>query len=284
MLSYRHAFHVGNHADVLKHMVLIQVMSHAILKDKPLWYIDTHAGAGIYALDKGYSTQIAEFKEGIGRLWDADNLPELLSDYIHAVRQFNPDGILRRYPGSPILAHYKLRPNDRLRLFELHPNDYQFLQQSFRTINANPRQLLLKAEDGFTGIKSLLPPPPRRAVILIDPPYEDKKDYQRVVDMLDDSLRRFATGTYIIWYPVLQRPEPRQMLTKLKKLPMESWVHVNLTVKSPSIDGFGMRGSGLFVINPPYTLPGKLEESMPNLAKLLAVDQSSAYGLEYQIN
>ncbi|PKO92934.1 MAG: 23S rRNA (adenine(2030)-N(6))-methyltransferase RlmJ [Betaproteobacteria bacterium HGW-Betaproteobacteria-1] len=286
MLSYRHAFHVGNHADVLKHIVLLQVLQHATQKDKPFWYIDTHAGAGNYALDKGYATQNAEFAGGIGQLWDIHGLPQAIADYIDLVRSFNPDHALRHYPGSPVLAFSAMRADDRLRLFELHPNDYKLLNQSFKALGLGPnnRRVMTEAQDGFAGIKALLPPPPRRAVVLIDPPYEEKKDYQRVVDMLKDSLTRFATGTYIIWYPLLQRPEPQQMLEKLKKLPLKSWLHVSLTVQTPSIDGFGMHGSGLFIVNPPYTLPQLLTETMPVLLEKLGLDEGADYVLESQIS
>lgn len=285
MLSYRHAFHVGNHADVLKHTVLLQVLKHAAQKDKPFWYIDTHAGAGSYALDKGYATQNAEFSGGIGQLWDVKDLPLAVADYIALVRSFNPDQSLRHYPGSPILAYSAMRPDDRLRLFELHPNDYKLLNQSFKSLGLGPgnRKVMTEAKDGFAGIKALLPPPQRRAVILIDPPYEEKKDYQRVVEMLKDSLVRFATGTYIIWYPLLQRPEPQQMVDKLKKLPLKNWLHVSLTVHTPSIDGFGMHGSGLFIANPPYTLPQLLVETMPILLEKLGMDEGADYVLESQI-
>lgn len=285
MLSYRHAFHVGNHADVLKHTVLLQVLKHAAQKDKPFWYIDTHAGAGSYTLDKGYATQNAEFSGGIGQLWDVKDLPLAVADYIALVRSFNPDQSLRHYPGSPILAYSAMRPDDRLRLFELHPNDYKLLNQSFKSLGLGPgnRKVMTEAKDGFAGIKALLPPPQRRAVILIDPPYEEKKDYQRVVEMLKDSLVRFATGTYIIWYPLLQRPEPQQMVDKLKKLPLKNWLHVSLTVHTPSIDGFGMHGSGLFIVNPPYTLPQLLAETMPILLEKLGMDEGADYVLESQI-
>lgn len=285
MLSYRHAFHVGNHADVLKHTVLLQVLKHAAQKDKPFWYIDTHAGAGSYTLDKGYATQNAEFSGGIGQLWDVKDLPLAVADYIALVRSFNPDQSLRHYPGSPILAYSAMRPDDRLRLFELHPNDYKLLNQSFKSLGLGPgnRKVMTEAKDGFAGIKALLPPPQRRAVILIDPPYEEKKDYQRVVEMLKDSLVRFATGTYIIWYPLLQRPEPQQMVDKLKKLPLKNWLHVSLTVHTPSIDGFGMHGSGLFIVNPPYTLPQLLVETMPILLEKLGMDEGADYVLESQI-
>jgi 23S rRNA (adenine2030-N6)-methyltransferase len=142
---------------------------------------------------------------------------------------------------------------------------------------------MIDAEDGFSSIKALLPPPSRRAVVLIDPPYEDKQDYRRVVDSLQDSLQRFATGCYMLWYPLLQRPEPQQMLERLRKLEPASWLNVCLTVENPSIDGFGMFGSGLFIINPPWILPAILAEVIPELVKLLAHDNSASFTLDSHI-
>jgi 23S rRNA (adenine2030-N6)-methyltransferase len=285
MLSYRHAFHAGNHADVLKHIVLLQALKHATQKDKPFWYIDTHAGAGMYALDKGYATQNAEHAGGISRLWNTSDLPPAIKEYVHLIRRFNPDKSLKHYPGSPLLAYSAMRADDRLRLFELHPNDYKLLNQSFKHLGltADNRRVMTQAQDGFAGIKALLPPPPRRAVVLIDPPYEEKQDYNRVVEMAKDSISRFATGTYLIWYPLLQRPEPLQMVDKLKKLHPANWLDVTLTVQTPAIGGFGMHGSGLFVINPPWTLPDTLNSVMPVLLDKLALDQGAAWTLASEI-
>ncbi len=279
MLSYRHAFHAGNHADVLKHYVLGLVLAHTAQKDKPFWYIDTHAGAGMYSLNEGYATQNAEFEEGINKLLTANNLPQSLADYVAQIKSFNTDA-LTFYPGSPIIAQQYLRADDRMRLFELHPNDYKLLVENFQGYS---RQVKVEMQNGFTGIKACLPPPPRRAVVLIDPPYEDKQDYQYVVDAIKDSLKRFSTGTYIVWYPILQRPEPEQMIEDLLQLNAPDWLHVSLSINAPSPEGFGMHGSGLFIINPPWTLPKTLEESMPVLTQLLALDNSAGYTLDYQI-
>jgi 23S rRNA (adenine2030-N6)-methyltransferase len=294
MLSYRHAFHVGNHADVLKHLVLIQVLKHAAQKDKPFWYIDTHAGAGMYALDKGFALQNTEYDSGISRLWDASDLPVAVADYVALVKKFNPGHVAdhskpKRYPGSPAIA-YDLarqanRDQDRLRLFELHPNDCKLLGQAFRELGHAPasKKVMIDMADGFAGIKALLPPPPRRAVVLIDPPYEEKQDYVRVVDMVKDSLQRFSTGTYIVWHPMLSRPEPQKMIDKLKSLPLKNWLHVTLSIQAPSLDGFGMYGSGLFIINPPWNLPEILAQTMPSLVKMLGQDNDAGFTLDYQI-
>ena len=285
MLSYRHAFHAGNHADVLKHFTLMQVLQHATQKDKPLWYIDTHAGAGMYALDKGYATQNAEHESGIARLWSRTDLPAVLADYAALVKKFNSGGQLKRYPGSPAFAYELLRSEDRLRLFELHPNDCKLLRQYFKEAGHLPtsHKVMIAAEDGFAGLKAILPPPPRRAVVLIDPPYEEKQDYRRVLDALKDSLQRFATGTYIVWFPLLQRPEPQQLQEKLQKLGLPGWLQITLTVQTPAPEGFGMHGSGLFIVNPPWTLPKTLAEVMPYLVNVLGQDANAGFSLEYEI-
>lgn len=280
MLSYRHAFHAGNHADVLKHYVLGLVLAYTKQKDKPFWYIDTHAGAGMYSLQDGYATQNYEFEEGISKLLAAPNLPESLADYVAQIQSFNAANTLALYPGSPMVAEAYLRADDKMRLFELHPRDYELLSENFAGFG---RQVKVEMQNGFKGLKSCLPPPPRRAVVLIDPPYEDKQDYQYVVNAIQDSVKRFPTGTYIIWYPLLQRPEPAEMVDSLLALNLPNWLHVSLSIEAPSAEGFGMYGSGLFVINPPWTLPKTLEESMPVLTDLLALDGSANFTLGSQI-
>lgn len=286
MLSYRHAFHAGNHADVLKHFVLMQILAYYTLKDKPFWYIDTHAGAGMYELNTGYAAQNEEYETGISKLWQANDLPSELDNYVGYIKSLNQPSNpktakLNLYPGSPICAKALLRQDDKMRLFELHPSDFEILRENFR---GEQHQVKIDMSNGFAGIKAILPPPTRRAVVLIDPPYEEKQDYNRVVEMLQESLQRFATGTYIIWYPLLQRAEPAQMIEKLKALELEDWMNVSLTVQSPAIDGFGMYGSGLFIVNPPWTLPKILETVMPYLAEKLGVDDGASFEIDSHIN
>jgi 23S rRNA (adenine2030-N6)-methyltransferase len=291
MLSYRHAFHAGNHADVLKHFLTIQLLRYLGQKDTPYMYIDTHSGAGVYALDGGYAAKNAEFETGISRLWDRKDLPVPLAEYVNLVKALNPSGKMRYYPGSPYCADKILRDEDRLRLFELHPSDCKILQDNFRKVeahaaaqgqrnNARGKRVLIQQGDGFLGLKALLPPPSRRGLVLIDPPYEDKSDYRRVKDTLADALTRFATGTYAIWYPVLQRLESRQFPDKLKQLPANNWLNVTLTVSAPAPDGFGLRSSGMFVLNPPWTLAPILNETMPYLVVALGQDATASFTLE----
>lgn len=291
MLSYRHAFHAGNHADVLKHLVQIQLLKYLNQKDTPYMYIDTHSGAGVYALDGNYAAKNAEFETGISKLWDRKDLPEPLADYVQVIKALNPSGKLRYYPGSPYCADAIMRERDRLRLFELHPADSKLLADNFRKLEAHAaeqgkrptvrgKRVMIERANGFQGLKALLPPPSRRGLVLIDPPYEDKTDYRTVVQTVSDALTRFATGTYAVWYPVLNRLESRQMPDKLKRLPANGWLNVTLSVTTPSPDGFGLHSSGMFVHNPPWTLEPMLRELMPYLVKTLGGDEGAGFTLE----
>ncbi|MDP2752241.1 MAG: 23S rRNA (adenine(2030)-N(6))-methyltransferase RlmJ [Rhodocyclaceae bacterium] len=280
MLSYRHAFHAGNHADVLKHCVLVQLLRHFNQKDKPYWFVDTHAGAGRYRLNSEHAKKNAEYTTGINRLWTRNDLPPLLADYVEQIRAFNPDNALHIYPGSPLLAWHLMRPADRLRLFELHGSDYRLLEKTFADTEPEGHRAAIRQADGFLEIKSVLPPPPRRGLVLIDPAYEDKRDYLRVIAALKEGLSRFPTGSYIIWTPSLQRGDARGLPEKLKKLPAKNWLHVALTVQKPAENGFGMHGSGLVILNPPWTLADALKETMPYLVSALGQDEHASFLLE----
>lgn len=277
MLSYRHAFHAGNHADVLKHMVLLQIAEYMAEKPAPFWIIDTHAGAGFYALESAQASKLGEYRDGIGRLWEQKGLPPAAVNYVEFVKMLNPDGKLRYYPGSPWLASQSLRESDRLRLYELHSTDVELLKANFKS---GGRQITVTAGDGFSGLKAILPPPSRRALVLIDPSYETRDDYNQVVKGLQDALKRFATGTYVLWYPMLSKIESRKLPDKLKRLGAPNWLNVTLEVSAPARDGYGMNGSGLFIINPPWSLEKTLRESLPKLTEILAQDQGAKFRLE----
>jgi 23S rRNA (adenine2030-N6)-methyltransferase len=277
MFSYRHGFHAGNHADVLKHTVLVHLLHYLAQKDKPLWFIDTHAGAAMYALDEDYALKNAEYETGIDRLWARADLPPPLADYVAQVRACNAEGALRRYPGSPQLAAQMLRKQDRLRLFELHNTESRLLQQYFR---GDAPRVMVQAGDGYAGLRAALPPPSRRALVLIDPSYEDKRDYRGVLTALRDAQKRFRSGVYALWYPQVQRRESRQLPEQLKRLQEKDWLQVTLTVKKPVAGGLGLHGSGMFVLNPPWLLPEALGAVMPYLAQVLGQDETAAYSLE----
>jgi 23S rRNA (adenine2030-N6)-methyltransferase len=277
MLSYRHGFHAGNHADVLKHVALVALLRLLTRKDKPLVVLDTHAGAGMYSLEQGFAVRNAEFRDGIARLWERTDLPAPVADYLDQVRAVNADGVLRQYPGSPRIALGVLRPQDRLRLFELHSTEGPILAQQFAQ---DSRRVTVTAGDGFAGLKAVLPPQSRRGLVLIDPSYELASDYRAVVAALRDGQRRFATGTYAVWYPLLQRRESIELPDKLRQAASADWLDVTLQVKAPSPAGLGLHGSGLFIANPPWKLSEQLRGIMPWLTQALAQDATAAFRLD----
>lgn len=198
MLSYRHSFHAGNHADVLKHTVQSLIITALKGKEKPFLYLDTHAGAGRYQLSGEHAERTGEYLEGIAKLWQRDDIPEALTPYLNAVKAYNSNGTLRLYPGSPLIARQLLREQDSINLTELHPSDFPLLRCEFQR---DSRAKVVR-EDGYQQLKSQLPPASRRGFILIDPPYELKTDYQAMVKGIQEGYKRFATGVYALWYPV----------------------------------------------------------------------------------
>ncbi len=277
MLSYRHGFHAGNHADVLKHIALVALVRLLARKDKPFVVIDTHAGAGMYSLEEGFARRNAEFRNGIALLWDRDDLPDLVADYVDQVRAANPDGVLRQYPGSPWIALQLLRPQDRLRLFELHSTEGRILTAQFAQAG---RRATVTAGDGFAGLKAVLPPPSRRGLVLIDPSYELVSDYRAVVAALREGMQRFATGTYAVWYPLLQRREAVRLPDALRRAAAADWVDIALQVKTPSPEGLGLHGSGMFIVNPPWQFSEQMRGIMPWLTQALAQDAGASFRVD----
>jgi len=294
MFSYRHAFHAGNHADVLKHTTLLAILRHLTQKDTALTFIDTHAGAGLYRLDGDYAHTSGEAAQGYlqwrSQTPNAEPLAPALQDYLELIDSFNAAGSHRVYPGSPFIMQRVMRPQDRMHLFELHPTDAKTLRGHVEQLQAG-RQIAVRQEDGFTGLKKLLPPPSRRAFVLCDPSYEMKSDYQSVQDMLEDALKRFATGTTMVWYPIIPRPEAHDLPRKLKAMAQRagrSWLHATLTVKTSKLTTDehgevvrpGLPASGVFVINPPHTLKAALEPALGQMAQRLAQGKSATHTLE----
>ena len=285
MFSYRHAFHAGNHADVLKHTVLIATVQYLTQKEAALTVLDTHGGAGLYRLDGDYASKSGEAEEGVLRLAAAKEaeLAPVLQDYLQMVRRFNQGNAIRNYPGSPFITQALLRGHDRLKAFELHPTDMRSLTGNMAQLEVR-RQVAILHEDGFEGVKKFLPPPSRRALLLCDPSYELKTDYGRVLDMAADGLKRFPTGTYAVWYPIIPRPEAHDLPKRLKTMATKagkSWLHATLTVKSnKTSERGGLPASGMFLINPPFTLKAALKEALPQMVELLAQDKHATHTLE----
>ncbi|MBA3595414.1 MAG: 23S rRNA (adenine(2030)-N(6))-methyltransferase RlmJ [Pseudomonadota bacterium] len=326
MFSYRHAFHAGNHADVLKHTTLIALMKYLTQKDTALTVFDTHAGAGLYRLDGDYTETSGEAKDGVFRLISVPNVPltpagtaqtaiktiasrkakppanealaPALQDYVDLLRSLNQafaetgdPAQLKIYPGSPFIAQKFLSGRDKLKLFELHPTDFKSLSGNIEQLGAG-RQVSVTREDGFEVLKTFLPPPARRAMVLCDPSYEIKTDYARVVACMADAVKRFATGTYVVWYPIIPRPEAHDLPRKLKTLAVKagrSWLNATLTVKSSKLTTDesgdvkrpGLPASGMFVINPPHTLKAELQAALPQMVARLGQDRNAGFTLEH---
>lgn len=278
MLSYRHSFHAGNHADVLKHTVQSLIIEALKEKEKPFLYLDTHAGAGRYQLSSVHAERTGEYLEGIARIWDQDSLPSELEAYIGAVKALNRTGQLRYYPGSPLIARHLLREQDSLQLTELHPSDFPLLRSEFQ----KDSRARVERADGYLQLKSKLPPVSRRGLILIDPPYEMKTDYQAVVQGISEGYKRFATGTYALWYPVVLRQQIKRMLRDLEETGIRRILQIELAVR-PDSDQRGMTASGMIVINPPWKLEQQMANVLPWLHKTLVTSGNGSTTLNWVV-
>ena len=281
MLSYRHAFHAGNFADVLKHAVLTNVLEYITRKDKGYTYIDSHSGAGMYKLTDEYAQKTGEYKQGIAKLINNSDIPEELIEYIELIQSLNVDDStsttdkeLTTYPGSPAIAKAFSRRQDSAHLFELHSTDINHLTDFCERWNKSH----VKQSDGYQGILSLIPPPSRRGVVLIDPPYELKEDYPKAVKTIVSAYKKFATGTYILWYPVVKRELVEQMKNSFIKSDVKNVLQVEFCMEQDTQE-YGMTGTGLFIVNPPWQLTKQLEVILPYLKAKLGTNDTS-YSLE----
>lgn len=265
MLSYRHSFHAGNHADVLKHIIQSLILNALQQKETPFVYHDTHSGVGRYDLTHEWSEKTGEYKQGIGRLWQQADTPAEIDSYLDAVKALNQGEELRYYPGSPRIARAHLRAQDRMVLSELHPSDYPLLEQEF----ARDRQVAIYKQDGFARLKASLPPKERRGLVLIDPPYELAKEYRDVVQAIAQSHKRWSTGIYAIWYPVVNRCDIEDMLDGLANLGIRKILQIELGV-APDTNQRGMTASGMIVINPPWKLESEMQTILPFLKQAIA--------------
>jgi len=275
VLSYRHAFHAGNFADVLKHSVLTLVLEYMTRKDKGFYYIDSHSGAGMYQLADEYAQKTGEYKDGIAKLIENDDLPEAIQPYIDLVKILNENSIddngeITLYPGSPGIARQFTRRQDSVHLFELHPTDIEHLKEYSQRWNKSH----VKQSDGYQGVLGLVPPPNRRGVVLIDPPYELKEDYIKAVRTIVNAYKKFATGTYILWYPVVKRELVEQMQSAFTKSDVRNVLQVEYCQKADTQE-YGMTGTGLFIVNPPWQLTKQLEEILPYLIEKLGNQESN---------
>ena len=267
-MNYRHAFHAGNHADVLKHLVLSRLLALLAKKDAPYAYLDSHAGIGLYDLRGDQASRTGEWLEGIQRVWQADDVPALFDDYLGVIRALNPDGQLRYYPGSPEVARELSREQDRLQLNEKHPEDGQLLKANMKY----DRRVAVHLGEGWHVPRALLPTAQKRAVLLIDPPFEQADELQRCAQAMKESIARMRQAVVAIWYPIKDQRQLKRFYQEAQKsgapklLRAELWVH-------PTDNPAGLNGSGLLIANPPWPLEDELRELLPYLAERLAQSQ-----------
>jgi 23S rRNA (adenine2030-N6)-methyltransferase len=270
-MNYRHAFHAGNVADVLKHIVLARILVHLGEKAAAFRVIDTHAGAGRYDLASEQATRTGEWRDGIGRLWAAelsDDIRGLLTPYLAAVAAANRGGALRHYPGSPLLALSLMRPQDRLVACELEPGAAAALAANLRR-DARARAVAI---DGWTALNAYVPPKERRGLVVIDPPYEDKHEFARLADALVGAQRKWATGIYLVWYPIKDRAGPDRLAAVLRRSAgtKGSQKAMRVELERASAEGReGLAGAGLIIINPPWRLADELGRILPALRTVL---------------
>lgn len=267
-MNYRHAYHAGNHADVLKHAVLARLLEHMKKKDKPFRVIDAHAGIGLYDLAGIEAGKTGEWEGGIGKLaepFDAE-VEALLAPYRAVLAALNPQGGLRWYPGSPELALRLMRPQDRLIANELHPQDAIVLEREY----LRDQRCDVTSMDAETCLKAKLPPQERRGLILVDPPYEVKNEAEKTVRMLEQGVRRFAQGVFVVWYPLKADQTAETVLAGAKEIGLPATLKVELRVRE-AFTGGGLAGSGLIILNAPWKLDQELKQLVPALAARLGL-------------
>lgn len=271
-MNYRHAFHAGNFADVHKHAVLARVLLHLRRKPAAFRVIDTHAGAARYDLLGPEPSRSGEWREGIERVWQAprqEAVHDLLAPYLRAVAALNPDAKLRVYPGSPLIVTALLRRQDRLIACELEPRAAASLTAALRG-DARAKALAI---DGWTALGAYLPPKERRGLVLVDPPFEDAADFMRLPAALAAAHRKWPTGIYMLWYPIKERAAPDGLAKRLQRLAIPRMLRCELSLGPPRADA-GLVGSGLIVVNPPFTLEADLQRLMPGLGGMLSPQAS----------
>ncbi len=280
-MNYRHHFHAGNYADVFKHVLLLQLIRAMQAKEKGILFLDTHAGRGGYDLTEtsllpdGRARE-PEFPAGVGRVWGEANASAPLADYLALIRRFNErrghtGDALHFYPGSPWVAKLSARAQDRLVLCELRPDDAEALDFDF----ARESRVLVQAMDGYTGLKAHLPPPEKRALVLIDPPFESQAEFAQILKSLGESLRRFSSGVFAVWYPITERTRVDDFFDGLRalRLPPTLFAELNIAGDASQVR---MKGCGLLVINPPWKIDGAIRGVLPELVRHLRVDAGAS--------
>jgi 23S rRNA (adenine2030-N6)-methyltransferase len=277
MLAYRHLFHAGNFADVFKHALLTRLLLALQRKDKPFCYLDTHAGIGRYDLQHAWAEKLAEHRDGIDRIWSRD-VPAVLKPYLEAVQAENRKGDLRFYPGSPRIARRFLREGDRMELTELNRDDCAALARLFK----DDSQVHVHCMDGYQALKAFLPPRERRGLVLIDSSFDRAHEFDRLVEALQLAYRRWATGVYAIWYPLMEANAVRRFERAVEHTGIRKILKLELGVLPESWNQ-GLRGCGMLVVNPPYGLYEEARPMLDWLWKLLAEAQTGAARVEWLV-
>ncbi len=278
-MNYRHAYHAGNFADVVKHAVLARLVEYLKQKDKAFRVIDTHAGIGLYDLSSEEAQKTGEWQGGIGRLLEAKIAPEaakLLAPYLDAVRSTDPDGGLSAYPGSPLIVRRLLRKQDRLSATELHPADFQRLKALF----ADDFQVRVNELDGWLALGAHLPPKEKRGLVLVDPPFEQEGEFERLADGLQRAYKRWPGGIYALWYPIKDRHAVADFREALAGSGIPKILDIRFELRRPSREP-RLDGTGMIVVNPPYTLEAELRAMLPALHGLLAQEKGAQWSLEW---
>lgn len=278
-MNYRHAYHAGNFADVVKHIVLTRIVLYLQRKDQAFRVIDTHAGIGRYDLHGVEAGKTNEWQSGVGRLLDAKadaKVAELIQPYLDIVRAENADGTMRHYPGSPLIVRHLLRRQDRLSALELHPRDAQLLADVFE----GDIQVRVTKLDGWLALGAHLPPKEKRGLVLVDPPFEVAGEFERLVDGLVRAHKRFSGGTFALWYPVKDRQEVRRFVTALQETGIPKILRAELMIRDPSPEP-KLDGTGMIIVNPPYTLDDELRTILPALSKILSDGKNSGFTLDW---
>ncbi len=273
MLSYQHVYHAGNHADILKHWTLLECLAHMQQKPTGFDYIDTHAGAGLYSLKSSEAARTGEYLAGVDRLLSYTQHAPILTPLVQLLTPYYQR---MQYPGSPEVACSQLRAQDRAWLFELHPQPLAVLRAQ-----AKNKRVFVREEDGFQGLVSRLPSPTKRALTLIDPAYEIKSDYSRVVTTAQKALTKMAQTMILIWYPLLQGPFVEHLLKQVRRAKLRNGLRLEVEVSKPTA---GLYGSGMLIFNAPWTLKSRAECALPALADALSVDNSGRYRCEQWVD
>lgn len=278
-MNYRHIYHAGNFADVLKHAVLTRMILYLQQKETPFRILDTHAGIGLYDLSADEAQKTGEWQAGIGRLLEARLNPaasDLLHPYLDAVRSLNNGSAITLYPGSPKLSRMLMRRHDRLSAIELHEADAAALQRLF----AGDHQVRVTRLDGWLALGAHLPPKEKRGIVLVDPPFEEEGEFDRLVDGLARAARRFANGVYCLWYPLKKGAPVGRFHNRLGALGIRRILAAELSVRDPAATS-GLTGSGLVLVNPPWTLEAELRVILPELVRVLGQDRTASYRVEW---